>query len=202
MSNRIHTITPEEAMEFVMDATWGIAKVLPDGTFDWLNPAFCRILEAPAELIVGTKFSQWTYPDDLEIDVELARQVRDGEIPCYTLTKRYVKRLSTPQNPRIVCGMLSVWGKWQEKTFSHYRVQFQPYESIATKQRINLAESAKWLTTNWKTITTVLAVLASLIWTSSGTLLDRIQQAKQAADSVNGVLSPSSPGQQPQQPSQ
>jgi PAS domain-containing protein len=198
----IHTLSPEDSIELVLDAPWGIAIVTTDFKFEWVNPAYCKILEAPADLIIGTTFGQWTHPDDLEIDLELATKVKHGTIPGYTLSKRYLKRLSTPQNPRIVCGMLSVAAKWQDNKLTHYRVHFQPFESTqvpASTIKVDVKEVAKWIRANWKAIATILVTLLSLTSIGSDRLLEILTKAKHTAESVDGALSPSQPGQ-PQQP--
>lgn len=194
----IHKIAPEDAIAFVCEATWGFAEVAPDGTFTWVNAAYCKILDAPPDLVLGTKFSEWTHPDDVEVDVDLAKQVREGQIPSYTLVKRYIKRGSTPQHPRIVWGMLSVSGKWKDGLFVNYRVQFQPYEIQSQFKPWKLSEVITWTKANWKSIATAIFVLLSLTWTGSEKLLEVLAKARRAAESVDGVLSPSSPGQQEQ----
>jgi hypothetical protein len=200
MTHTIHKISAEDAIAFVCEATWGFAEVAPDGTFTWVNPAFCKILDAPPDLIIGTSYIDWTYPDDIDADIELARKVKDGEIPSYTFVKRYVKRGSTPKNPRLVWGMLSVAGKWDQGKFLSYRVQFQPYDVIQSNPRWpqRLTEVLVWTKTNWKSILTAVFVLLSLTWTGSEKLLEVLQKAKQAADSADGALSPLPPGQSQQ----
>jgi PAS domain-containing protein len=201
MSNSIHTLDLQDALELVLDAPWGVAIVGVDFKFEWVNPAYCKILEAPADLIIGTTFAQWTHPEDLEIDVELATKVKNGTIPGYTLSKRYLKRLSTPQNPRIVCGMLSVAAKWQENHLIHYRVHFQPFESTRERTigfQIDPKEVVKWIRINWKTVLGVVIGLLSLTSIGSDRLLEILTKVKGTAESVDGALSPSSPG--PSQP--
>lgn len=197
----IAKIEPEDAIEFVCDATWGFAAVNAEGIFLWCNPAYCKILDAPADLIVGTNFAAWTHPDDLEVDQKLAKQVKDGDIPSYTLVKRYIKRGSTPQHPRLVWGMLSVSGKWKDQIFQNYRVQFQPFDADqsanASSRTATALKVLTWMRENWKSVATAIFVLLSLTYTSSTKLLDVLSKAKEAAESVDGVLSPSSHGQSP-----
>lgn len=201
MPYSIAKIGPEDAIEFVCDATWGFAAIDADGVFIWCNPAYCKILDAPADLIVGTNFAAWTHPDDIAVAQKLAKQTKDGEIPSYTLVKRYIKRGSTPQHPRIVWGMLSVSGKWKDQVFQNYRVQFQPFDAelqaTASSRTATALKVLAWTKENWKSVATAIFVLLSLTWTSSTKLLDVLSKAKQAADSVDGVLSPSLPGQSP-----
>jgi PAS domain S-box-containing protein len=200
MNYKIHTIGPEDAIAFICEATWGFAEVSPDGVFNWVNPAYCKILDAPAELIIGTNYADWTHPDDIEVDKEYAQKVRDGLIPSYTLVKRYVKRGSTPANPRVIWGMLSVAGKWENAKFLSYRVQFQPYDVIQMRPQMPqiIGEVWKWMRTNWKPIMTAVFALLSLTSIGSERLLEILQRAKQQVESVDGGSLPSSPGQQQQ----
>jgi PAS domain-containing protein len=52
MNFSIHTISPEDAIAFVCEATWGFAEVDPEGRFTWVNPAYCKILDAPPDLVI------------------------------------------------------------------------------------------------------------------------------------------------------
>lgn len=214
MPYSIHTISGEDAKAFVCEATWGMAEVAPDGTFNWVNPAYCKILDAPSDLVIGTKFADWTHPGDLAVDLELAKKVLEGEIPSYSLLKRYIKRGSTPQHPRIVWGILSVSGVWEMQEFRSYRVQFQPLDPYSDQVKTTWSRTAselwvwtkanwrpalRWTLANWKSLVIVISVSLSLMWGSSERLLDVLLRAKQAADQakqatqeLDGVLSPSS----------
>jgi len=193
----IHILSCEDAVAFVCDSTTPFAEVDASGRFVWLNSAYCEILNAPAELIVGTHFKAWTHEDDIEIDSALANKVRDGVIPGYTLSKKYIQRGSTPQNRRIVWGMLTVSGKWLEtREFSGYRVQFQSYTQSVEPQKpaIRVQEVANWILLNWKTLVTIVAVSVSLIAGSSATLLEALQKAKSTVISAEQVLQSSPSG--------
>lgn len=192
MPANIHTLSCEDAIAFVCDSTTPFAEIDAGGRFIWLNRAYCEVLNAPLDLIVGTHYKAWTHEDDVAIDVELANKVRDGEIPGYTLSKKYIQRGSTPQQPRIVWGMLTVSGKWREtREFSGYRVQFQPYTPLSVEPRkwkIDWQESGKWILANWKTLVTIVAVSASLIAGSSATLQEQIRKVRITVDSVESEL--------------
>lgn len=198
MPATIHKISCDDALAFICDATWGFAEVDPAGNFTWVNPAYCTILNAPADLIIGTTYQQWTYIDDVTIDQDLALKVKLGELPGYNLAKRYVQRGSTPKNQRVVWGMLSVSGKWSPTgEFLGYRVQFRPYDNLSTfsmGHKIDLRKWIQWTMTNWKMITTCVVVLMSLIFGGSEKLLETLRKAKDVKDSVDTVLQPSSSG--------
>lgn len=192
MPQEIYKLECEEALEFILEAVWGFAELNPKRQFVWVNPAYSKILNAPADLILGTSFSQWTHVDDKDIDLSLGEQVKSGEIPGYTLAKRYVQRGSTPQRQRIIWGMLSVSGKWSKTgEFVGYRVQFRPYElNEPTTTRVEWRKGFEWTLANWKMLLTILVVLNALIFGGSTKLLDALRTAKEAKDSVDGVLPP------------
>lgn len=198
----IYKISCEDAIAFLCEAAWGFAEVDANGSFVWINRAYCDILNVPPDLILGTTYRAWTHPEDIGIDDELARQVREGLIPGYTLAKRYLQRGSTPQRQLVIWGMLSVQGKRSPTgEFAGYRVQFRPYQdSQRGHLQLDIKGATKWAIANWKTILTVLTVSSSLIFGGSGPLLDAIRRAKDTADSVGSVLDSSSPGPSVPQP--
>lgn len=203
MPGEIYSISCEDAVAFIVEAAWGFAELDVDGRFCWINRAYCEVLNAPPELVLNTSFKQWTHPDDVDVDERLARQVRDGLIPGYTLAKRYLQRGSTPQRQMVIWGMLSVQGKRSPTgEFAGYRAQFRPYDHPQPGRltKIDVLKAGRWLLENWKTVITVLAVSSSLILGGSGPLLDLIRRAKDTADSVDSVLEPSSSGPSSQQP--
>lgn len=203
MPKQIYTLSCEDAIAFLCEAAWGFAEIDPDGIFIWVNQAYCDVLNAPADLVLGTNSRKWTHPDDIEIDNELAGKVKAGEINYYTLAKRYIQRGSTKNNPRFVWGMLSVQAKYSPtEEFAGYRVQFRPYSDM--QETADYLAKAKtvldWAITNWKTILTVAAVSSSLVFGGSEKLLEMLRRAKDTADSVEQVL-PSSPSGASQAPS-
>jgi hypothetical protein len=194
----LHTLNCEDAIAFVCDSTTPFAEISPSGKFVWLNRAYAEVLNAPVDLIVNTHYTSWTHPEDVNIDKELADRVLSGEIPGYSLSKRYIQRGSTPQNQRVVWGLLTVSGKWQTtQEFSGYRVQFQPYtqqNAELLKKRINWQETGKWIITNWRTLATIVAVSISLIAGSSATLIEALRKAKDTINSVESELQSSPSG--------
>jgi diguanylate cyclase (GGDEF)-like protein/PAS domain S-box-containing protein len=67
----------------------GKAIVGLDGLFREVNPALCRLTGYPAERLLALTFQDITHPDDLDADLTLLGQLVKGEIPNYTLEKRY-----------------------------------------------------------------------------------------------------------------
>lgn len=205
MSRTIYTISCEDAISFLCESTWGFAELDADGKFIWVNKAYCEILNAPRELVLGTYSKSWTHPEDIGVDTELRKQVEDGTLPGYTLAKRYIQRGSTPKRPLVIWGMLRVQGKFSETgEFAGYRVQFSPYtpdRMALLSYKVDLKKATQWATENWRTLVLILATLTTLIFGSSEKLLILLQDVKNTTDSVDSVLDSSSSGQSPVPPS-
>ena len=74
------------------DGPLAMALVGDDFRLTEVNAAFCRLTGySPAELAERT-FSDITHPDDRDADLRLARQAFAGEIPAYSIDKRYVRK--------------------------------------------------------------------------------------------------------------
>ncbi len=69
----------------------GISMVGLDGRWLRINPRMCEILGRPAEELYRLTFGDITHPDDLEDDLDLMRQVLDGQGSGYALEKRYLR---------------------------------------------------------------------------------------------------------------
>jgi anti-anti-sigma factor len=70
----------------------GMCIVGLDGLFLQVNRALGELLGYTAEELVQLRFQDITHPDDLEIDLALLGRTIRGEIPGYTLEKRYMHR--------------------------------------------------------------------------------------------------------------
>ena len=70
----------------------GLALVGKDYHFVKVNAALCQMVGYSETSLLQMTFADITYPDDLQADVELAERLFSGEIPFYTLRKRYVKK--------------------------------------------------------------------------------------------------------------
>ena len=83
----------EEQFRLTLDeAPIGMALVGVDGHFLRVNRALCDIVGYPAEELTGLTFQAITHPADLDADLALMGQLRRGEIPRYTLGKRYIRK--------------------------------------------------------------------------------------------------------------
>ncbi|MBN2473242.1 MAG: PAS domain S-box protein [Pirellulales bacterium] len=72
-------------------AAVGLAHVALDGRFIRINRKFCDIAGYPTEDLLTRTFQEITHPDDLEADLENVQQLLAGEIPNYSMEKRYLR---------------------------------------------------------------------------------------------------------------
>jgi len=73
-------------------AAVGIARVALDGTWIEVNQRLCDIVGYSEEELLGRTFQNITHPDDLDTDLELARQVLARERDTYSMEKRYFRK--------------------------------------------------------------------------------------------------------------
>ena len=77
-------------------AAVGMAHVAPEGRFIKVNQRFCQIVAYEADVLLRKTFQEITHPEDLDTDLEYVRQVLAGEIPNYTMEKRYLRSDNAP----------------------------------------------------------------------------------------------------------
>ncbi|HSN55684.1 MAG TPA: PAS domain S-box protein [Candidatus Sulfomarinibacteraceae bacterium] len=70
----------------------GIAQVALDGRFLDVNQRLCEMTGYSADELEGLPFGDITHPDDLDADLEYARQLLAGEIDRYSMEKRYNRK--------------------------------------------------------------------------------------------------------------
>ena len=64
-----------------------------DGRLLEVNPAYCAITGyAEAELRITEDFKTLTHPDDLAANIEQLNALKSGEIPAFTIEKRYLRK--------------------------------------------------------------------------------------------------------------
>ena len=77
-------------------AAVGIALVSPRGGWLRVNRKLCAIVGYPEDKLRQLTFQDITHPDDLDTDLEFYRRVLAGEIPTYSLEKRYIRLDGSP----------------------------------------------------------------------------------------------------------
>ncbi|HUA35666.1 MAG TPA: PAS domain S-box protein, partial [Candidatus Binataceae bacterium] len=84
--------TAEETLRATFDlAAVGIAHVAPDGRFLRVNQKLCDIFGLTRDQLLQYRFQKLTHPDDLAADLSLLRRLLAGEIPTFSMEKRYVR---------------------------------------------------------------------------------------------------------------
>ena len=73
-------------------ASVGIAMVAPDGAWISINNALCEIVGYTPEELMQVSFPTITHPDDLAADLANLERLARGEIECYQLEKRYLRK--------------------------------------------------------------------------------------------------------------
>lgn len=80
----------EQRWRLTLDgAPSGIALVGLDGRFERVNDALCAMVGYSEQELLARTFQDITHPDDLDADLSMLAQLISGEIPSYTLEKRY-----------------------------------------------------------------------------------------------------------------
>lgn len=74
------------------NAAVGIAHIGFDGRWLRFNDAVCDITGYSRQELLRKTFADITHPDDIEADWAQARRVLAGEIPTYSMEKRYIRK--------------------------------------------------------------------------------------------------------------
>lgn len=73
-------------------AALGIGIISLDGHWAEVNQALCKMVGYTEQELLSLSFQDITYPDDLNTDLTLMRQLLSGDIPLYQLKKRYISK--------------------------------------------------------------------------------------------------------------
>ncbi len=88
------------------NAAIGIAHVGLDGRWLRANQAISDITGYPFAELATRTFADITHPDDLEADLVQVRRTLAGEIPTYSMEKRYVRRDGSPVWVNLTVSLL------------------------------------------------------------------------------------------------
>jgi PAS domain S-box-containing protein len=87
-------------------AAAGVANVALDGRFLGVNRRFCEITGYPEQELLARTFMDITHPGDLDSDLAQMRRLAAGQIPWYTLEKRYLRKTGPPVWVVLTVGAL------------------------------------------------------------------------------------------------
>ncbi len=87
-------------------AAVGIAHVAPDGHWLLVNQTLCDIIGYTRSELLMLSFQEITHPQDLDADLALVRQLLVGEIPHYSLEKRYLHKSGAPVWVRLTVALV------------------------------------------------------------------------------------------------
>lgn len=73
-------------------ASIGMALVSLEGPWLRVNSALCRMLGYSEDELMKMTFQEVTHPDDLEADLAQVRRLIAGEVPNFTMEKRYIHK--------------------------------------------------------------------------------------------------------------
>jgi PAS domain S-box-containing protein len=73
-------------------AAAGFANVGLDGRYLRVNRRFCEITGFSEQEMLARTYQEITHPDDLELHAAQAQRVVSGEIPWYSVRKRYIRK--------------------------------------------------------------------------------------------------------------
>jgi PAS domain S-box-containing protein len=83
----------EEQYRMTFDlAAVGVCHVDLDGRWLRFNQKICEIAGYSREELMGMTYQEITHPDDLEADLNYVRQLVAGEIPNFSMEKRYIRK--------------------------------------------------------------------------------------------------------------
>lgn len=68
--------------------SYGVTINELNGKYVYVNPIFCEITEFPVTELLQMGFKDVTHPDDVGVNVELDEQLRNGEIPFLSTSKK------------------------------------------------------------------------------------------------------------------
>jgi PAS domain S-box-containing protein len=124
-------------------AAVGMAHVGIDGRFIEVNKCLCRMVGYSRDELLNKNFAEITHPDDLQTDLDMLAQMLRGEIPNYTIDKRYYRKNGDDLWVRLTVSMQ----RDAEGRVEHCIAVIQELDSYRQKQYIqeslNEADAAR-----------------------------------------------------------
>jgi len=76
----------------LQDAPVAIGHFGLDGRFEYVNTAYCDLVGYSGDELLHMRWQDVTHPDDLQTDSAFVHSAFKGELPHYTMEKRYVRK--------------------------------------------------------------------------------------------------------------
>ncbi len=92
------------------EAGLGIKWVTPEGHLVEVNRRFCELLGYDRDELLRRRYRDLTHPDDVERDETLFARLLSGEIPSYSMEKRYLHKDGTPIHVRVTSTLADLGG--------------------------------------------------------------------------------------------
>ena len=105
------------------EALLGIKWVTPEGRLVEANRSFCELVGYDRDEVLRRGYHGLTHPDDIASDQDLSRQLLSGEIPNYSIDKRYLHRDGTPIRVRVASSLVRMGGIYRLSIVQDLRPQ-------------------------------------------------------------------------------
>ncbi|MGP3592527.1 diguanylate cyclase [Vagococcus sp. WN89Y] len=133
-AERKHIAESEERFRNAMEySAIGMALVGTQGEWLQANKALCKFLGYSQEELRLMTFQQLTWPEDLNTDLEQLKQLERGDIPSYSLEKRYYTR-----DGDLVWALLAVSVvRHTDGTPLYFIAQIEDINDLKQSERVN-----------------------------------------------------------------
>ena len=78
------------------EAPVGMVIGVGDGVITKVNRALCRIIGCSEEELIGRHVRDFSHPDDRDLSGPLVKRLMAGEIPSFTIERRYLRKGGQP----------------------------------------------------------------------------------------------------------
>lgn len=117
MSHARKAFTGEQYYQvYFWDSPNPTAHVAGDGEFIDINPQFANLLGYSTAEMLGRRWQEFTHPEDINSDERGAVLVLKGDIPSYTMIKRYRHKLGHYVSAQLTVSRIST----EEGEFEHF----------------------------------------------------------------------------------
>jgi two-component system, LuxR family, sensor kinase FixL len=116
-------VAPERYRRLFEEVGLGIEWVTPEGNLVQVNRSFCELLGYEREDLLARHYRDLTHPEDVERDEQLFVQLLAGDIPSYSIDKRYLHRSGTPVHVRVTSSLVQMDGLYRFSIVQDMRAQ-------------------------------------------------------------------------------